>query len=120
MRHYTITNYGTLKMTVIPDGIFADDDGEGYTVYLSRGMHDIFYAHYTGEGARDCLIYNPEGVIKFDPLTRAKAYRYWEKYFPNAHYAWQLPEIIQQALDFPPRACGEYRDKRGRVWYYEG
>lgn len=56
---------------------------------------------------------------KYDLLTRAKGYRYWEKHFPE-RYCWSLPEMLQEALDMEPASRGWFIDRNGEVCGYEG
>lgn len=56
---------------------------------------------------------------QYDPLTRAKGYRYWEKHFPD-QYCWTLPQELQDALDMPPATSGVFIDKNGELMGYEG
>lgn len=56
----------------------------------------------------------------YDPLTRAKGYRYWEKHFPGRYY-WDLPEALQEAIDMEPATRGHFFHKKtGEIWGYEG
>lgn len=49
----------------------------------------------------------------FDPITRAKGYRYWEKHFPNrACYA--LPKLLEDAVYLE----AEYKVTVGDCAYY--
>lgn len=53
-------------------------------------------------------------------LTRAQGFRYWEQHFPN-RFCWDLPEVLQMALEKEPTAHGEFFSKRFGDWvYYEG
>lgn len=61
----------------------------------------------------------PSGEEHFAPLTRAKAYRYWAKHFPNRSY-WTLPELLADALELPCRSFGTFVDRNGETVGYEG
>ena len=52
-------------------------------------------------------------------LTRAQAYRYWERYFPG-RVCWDLPMAIQVGLEMPCRSEGTYTDINGELVGYAG
>ena len=56
---------------------------------------------------------------KYDTLTRAKGYRYWEKHFSGRYY-WDLPQELQDALDMAPATRGYFVDRNGHLCGYEG
>ena len=70
---------------------------------------------------------NPTGgFYRFDftpkagcDISRAQAYKYWEKYFPDKP-CWLLPEVLQEALEKPCTARGAYKDRNGEWIGYEG
>ena len=106
--------FGSLSVKTTA-AIFFDDNGY-YKDFFRNGKH-IAYAHYTAEGKRDYFHYYKESnpVV----LTRAKGYRYWEKYFPN-RYFWSLPEELQFAIDLPCGSSGVFYDANGELCGYSG
>lgn len=52
-------------------------------------------------------------------LSRAQAYRYWSKYFPSCA-VFNLPQVLQVAIDKPCAAHGTYTTKDGKHIEYEG
>lgn len=52
-------------------------------------------------------------------LTRAQAYRYWSKHFPD-EYFFNLPQALQEGLDRKPQSYGYYINRHGEMVGYEG
>jgi len=52
-------------------------------------------------------------------LTRAQAYRYWERYFPD-RACWDLPFELYAATQLPPKSSGFYNDINDELVGYEG
>lgn len=51
------------------------------------------------------------------PLTRAQGFKYWKRHFPNWFY-FDLPELLQEAIDRPTERYGTYIDRNGEVVGY--
>lgn len=54
-----------------------------------------------------------------DSLSRAWAYRVWERHF-NGRRCFDLPRLIQVCLDLECKSEGTFIDKRGRLCGYMG
>jgi len=52
-------------------------------------------------------------------LTRAQAFRYWERHFPD-RVCWDLPSELYEATELPPKSSGVYTDSNGELVGYEG
>ena len=48
-------------------------------------------------------------------LTRAKGYRYWEKYFKDK-YVWQLPIELQNAVNMECESIGVFYSKKRKEY----
>lgn len=53
---------------------------------------------------------------RYEPLTRAKGFRYWNKHF-TGRYCWDLPEVLQEAVEMECRACGSFIRNGEEVGY---
>ena len=52
-------------------------------------------------------------------ISRAQAYRYWVKHFPDRPY-YTLPLVLALAVNKPTRSRGVFVNKRGEYIGYEG
>lgn len=106
MKSITCTYIGRFTVEVIPD-------------FFGEGVSRNFWKN--GE-----LYGSSHGGLHLTPkfsspckLTRAQAYKYWERYFPNTYW-WELPQALQDGLDEPPRSFGTFVAKGGEIIGYEG
>lgn len=103
---YAITMKGKFypvkgEVTVVdnPDCMLIDIDGTFEACRL-----------YKEEGFTEALDDEQIALVRRG-WTRAKAFRYWGRYFPDRAF-YELPEGLKQALDLPCRAWGMYYDKK--------
>lgn len=101
-------------ITVYRCAYIFDDDPEGFYLDFER---DGYLIGTTYSGKVERLYDGRQG--NYDTITNAKAFRYWEKYFPNRDRD-DLPELLQEGLEEPYRHFGTYRDKNGILQYYGG
>lgn len=59
------------------------------------------------------IIFIPTFEERYTPITRAKAYRYWKKHFPDRLY-WALPELLADATQFE----AEFKCVKNDIAYY--
>lgn len=67
--------------------------GDGCRTTYYKDGKKIAYSKSDG-----IITFVPSYTEKYSSITRAKAYRYWEKYFPNRVY-WDLPKLLEDAID---------------------
>ena len=57
-------------------------------------------------------------IIPYE-LSRAQGFKYWTRYFPN-RLLWDLPEVLQEAIEKEPTTYGEYTNRNGETVGYIG
>lgn len=110
----THTYIGRYRIETLVDDFFGTDPCK--TIYKYVHGEWKLMATYQAHKMTYYRTYMESGC----ELTRAKAYRYWNKYF-KGKYDWQLPHFLELALYMEPRSYGEFYSKRKHEYIgYEG
>lgn len=105
---------GRYRIDTLVDDFFGT--GICKTIYKYEHGEWVLKAYYQAHKMTFCKTHMAPGC----EITRAKAYRYWEKYF-NGRYDWQLPYPLSVATYMEPHSTGMYYSKREhRHIGYEG
>lgn len=107
-------SYKTIGSYIIEErcGLFAGH----YRAYHKKGK---VIGIWTAASQSLKLVHRPEQPIDRVEITRAQAYRYWEKHF-DKRSVYSLPKLLQEAVDKPCKSNGTYIKKDGQLAGYEG